>query len=62
MTDNGVISSDGSGPVTGDTFTIVGWGWGHNVGMSQYGAQAMAKLGYTYVDILKFYYTGITVG
>ena len=62
ITDNGVISSDGSGPVTGDSFTIVGWGWGHNVGMSQYGAYAMAKLGYTYDDILRFYYTGVTVG
>jgi len=62
ITDNGTISSDGSGPVTGDSFTIAGRGWGHNVGMSQYGAQAMAKLGYTYDQILRFYYTGITVG
>ncbi len=62
ITDDGVISSEGSGAVTGDTFTIVGRGWGHNVGMSQYGACAMAKLGYTYDQILKFYYTGITVG
>jgi stage II sporulation protein D len=30
--------------------------------MSQYGAYAMAKLGYTYEEILTFYYTGITVG
>lgn len=62
ITDNGTISSDGTGPVTGDSFTISGKGWGHNVGMSQYGAQAMAKLGYTYDQILRFYYTGITVG
>lgn len=62
ITDSGVVSADGTGAVTGDTFTIVGRGWGHNVGMSQYGAQAMAKLGYTYDQILKFYYTGITVG
>lgn len=62
ITDDGVISSNGSGVVTGDTFTIKGRGWGHNVGMSQYGAYAMAKLGYTYDQILEFYYTGITVG
>ncbi len=44
------------------SFTFVGRGWGHNVGMSQYGAYAMAKQGYTYLQILQFYYTGITVG
>ena len=48
-------SSDG-------TFTFIGRGDGHNVGMSQWGAYAMAKQGYTYLDILQFYYTGITVG
>ena len=44
------------------TFTFTGKGWGHNVGMSQWGAYAMAKQGYTGVEILQFYYTGITVG
>jgi len=43
----------------GNTFTITGAGYGHNVGMSQWGAYAMAKLGYTYEDILKFYFSGI---
>ena len=42
-------------------FTITGSGWGHNVGMSQWGAYAMAQQGYTYQDILSFYYTGIEV-
>ena len=36
-------------------------GYGHGVGMSQYGAQGMAKAGYTYQDILKHYYTGIEI-
>lgn len=36
-------------------------GFGHGVGMSQYGAQGMAKEGYTYQDILKHYYTGIEI-
>lgn len=51
-----------SGKNTGETtYTFTGTGWGHNVGMSQWGAYAMAKRGYTYEDILKFYYTGITI-
>lgn len=41
------------------TFVISGAGNGHNVGMSQWGAYAMANRGYTYDEILKFYYTGI---
>ena len=44
------------------SFTFIGKGWGHNVGMSQWGAYAMAKQGYNYREILQFYYTGITVG
>ena len=44
------------------TFTITGTGSGHNVGMSQYGAKAMAENGYDYEEILKFYYTDITIG
>ena len=43
------------------TYTFTGTGWGHNAGMSQWGANAMAKRGYTYLDILQFYYTDITV-
>ena len=44
-----------------DTFTFSGSGWGHNVGMSQWGATAMAELGYGYRAILEFYYTGVTI-
>lgn len=36
-------------------------GFGHGVGMSQYGANTMAKEGKTYRDILSWYYTGVTV-
>ncbi len=42
-------------------FTITGSGYGHNVGMSQWGAYAMAEAGYSYDQILTFYYTGIDV-
>ena len=36
-------------------------GYGHGVGMSQYGANAMALKGYSYDEILKYYYTGINL-
>lgn len=36
-------------------------GFGHGVGMSQDGADAMAKRGATYIDIIEHYYTGVTV-
>lgn len=42
--------------------SFVSTGYGHRVGMSQYGANGMAKAGYSYTDILSHYYTGITVG
>jgi stage II sporulation protein D len=40
-------------------FTIIGHGWGHGVGMSQWGAYGYAKHGWEYKAILKHYYTGI---
>ena len=36
-------------------------GFGHGVGMSQYGAEGMANLGFTYDEILKYYYTGVEI-
>lgn len=42
-------------------FTFNGSGWGHNLGMSQWGAYAMAKQGFTYNQILTFYYTGVEI-
>ena len=44
--------------VTGKTITFTTRGFGHRVGMSQYGAQAMAKAGSTCAQILAHYYTG----
>ena len=35
---------------------ISGSGYGHGVGLCQVGAKAMAKLGYNYLQILKYYY------
>lgn len=42
-------------------FVFTTYGWGHGVGMSQNGANILAKMGYTYDQILKYYYTGIDV-
>jgi stage II sporulation protein D len=60
-----VITSSSTDPLHSSSvsgsglFTVTGTGNGHNVGMSQWGAYAMAKQGFTYDQILKFYYTGI---
>lgn len=43
------------------SFAIYGGGHGHGVGMSQNGAQAMAKAGKTYQQILKFFFDGIEI-
>ena len=72
LTEGQVYVIDGSGTVsqaapsatasTGSgSFTFTGSGWGHSVGMSQWGAYAMAEQGYGYDEILSFYYTGIEV-
>ena len=45
----------------GSSFTFSVTGYGHGVGMSQYGANAMAQAGSTYEDILTWYYTGTQV-
>ncbi|MGI5984622.1 MAG: SpoIID/LytB domain-containing protein [Clostridiales bacterium] len=43
-------------------FIIEGGGWGHNVGMSQYGAYSMAKYhNLNYRQILRFYYTNVNI-
>ena len=60
--DSGGLGSLSSATAVNGSFTFIGKGWGHNVGMSQYGAYAMAKQGKNYLEILQFYYTGITVG
>ncbi len=45
----------------GDTVTFSVTGYGHGVGMSQYGANVLAAGGMNYRDILAWYYTGTTV-
>lgn len=43
------------------SFTFFATGYGHGVGMSQYGANALAKQGKTWEEIVAWYYTGVTV-
>lgn len=40
---------------------ISGRGWGHNVGMSQWGARGMAEKDYTCDEIIKYYFTGVDI-
>ncbi len=42
--------------VNGQSVRFTGRGWGHGVGLCQWGAQKMAQLRFDYKDILKFYY------
>ena len=44
---------------SGFTFTV--HGYGHGVGMSQYGANCLAAQGKTYKEILQYYYKGVTI-
>lgn len=46
---------------SGSNIKIKTCGFGHGVGMSQYGANAMAKDGANYVDIIKHYYSGVEI-
>lgn len=43
-------------------FVVSGRGWGHGVGMSQYGAYGMANAGHTHEEILAHYYSGTELG
>ena len=46
----------------GSVARFSGRGYGHGVGMSQWGAKGMAELGYTAEKILEYYYPGTTLG
>jgi len=43
------------------SFIFYGKGSGHGVGLCQWGAKGMAEKGYSYIDILKYYYPGIEI-
>lgn len=54
-------STDFNITVSDSAVIITTYGYGHGVGMSQYGANGMANEGYSYQDILKHYYTGVEI-
>ncbi len=45
--------------VSGESVILVGHGFGHGVGMCQQGAMEMARVGYTFLDILMFYFSHV---
>ncbi len=47
--------------LVGDSLVISGRGYGHGVGLSQEGAMEMARQGYSYSDILRYYFNNVTV-
>ncbi|RIX50562.1 SpoIID/LytB domain-containing protein [Paenibacillus nanensis] len=60
-----LYAMDGDGDIRaaskGAAFEFRGTGYGHGVGLSQYGALSLAQQGYDYEYILKYYYKGITL-
>ncbi|MGN0506860.1 MAG: SpoIID/LytB domain-containing protein [Lachnospiraceae bacterium] len=48
-------------PADEDTLLFAGMGYGHGVGMSQSGAQGMAEAGFSYKEIIEYYFTGAKV-
>ena len=48
-------------PMSAPVYVLSGGGYGHGVGLNQYGALGQAKANRTYQDILSFYYPGTTI-
>lgn len=57
----GLRSANFSAQATDDGVIFITVGYGHGVGMCQYGAGGMARAGYSYKDILRHYYRGVTI-
>ena len=51
-------STSSASDVSPGTYVLNGTGWGHAIGMSQWGAKAMADKGFNYTQILAFYFKG----
>lgn len=54
-------STDFTWQQVGNDIVIQTKGWGHGVGMSQYGADGMAKEGKTYDEIVQYFYQGVKI-
>ena len=60
----GILSAVSAPPARAEEpaqFTLVGSGWGHGVGMSQWGAFGMARAGYDAASIASHYYRGTQI-
>lgn len=57
----GLKSADFAWERKGNSIIITTKGYGHGIGMSQYGANGMAKAGKNYEQIVKYYYSGIQI-
>lgn len=56
---NILLSTDFVLKEVGDQLVFCGKGWGHGVGLCQYGMEGMAESGFRWFDILRYYYPGI---
>lgn len=54
-----VVETSGNGLEIPESFTLIGAGWGHGVGLCQIGAALMAERGYGFEQILAHYYRGV---
>lgn len=62
LTGGGVLTGLNIDSAGADSYIINGGGYGHGVGMSQWGARGMAENGFTYEQILRHYFTDIELG
>ena len=58
---SGPASDPGPAVRTPGTFTFYGSGWGHGLGMSQWGAYGLAQMGWNHTQILEHFYSGTKV-
>ena len=61
MLDSRLFKIDSSDINSDYKIKLSGTGFGHGVGLSQYGAKAMAESNYNYLDIIKYYYTDVDI-
>src|SRR3954453_12339232 len=55
-------SADAAPTVSATTFVLSGHGWGHGIGMAQYGAYGYAQHGWGYKQIVAHYFHATTLG
>lgn len=61
LSSGGIAAYEATSISGSDKYVFTGHGWGHRIGMSQWGAKAMAEQGYSCTDILTHYFKGTTV-